>query len=278
MQHSLSLFILVALSPILPNARDRDGWSLRIVPRAMDTCLVGQHLGDTRFTVLLYNNSKETKRYVPIDLAARQGDFTVSIVQPDGKEFSRVGHIADGEFIAKSASLNPGNSTVIDFRYAQFGFTALRMPGRHHLSANLEIKGVKVSSPVSEFEVLDISQALLLGRHRIAPSAKEILSPKDTQISSEILEIQIQHRKSLIFRVYFESKTKYIYKIAELADKVVDMKIEGEYGSASPLTITYRETTFTKFTTKHVINSVDGRPWTAEEEKHRQEKLKREGK
>jgi len=25
----------------------------------------------------------------------------------------------------------------------------------------------------------------------------------------------------------------------------------------------------------HVINSVDGRPWTAEEEKHRQERLKK---
>ena len=29
---------------------------------------------------------------------------------------------------------------------------------------------------------------------------------------------------------------------------------------------------------KHIINSVDGRPWTAEEEKLRQERLKRESK
>ena len=78
--------------------------------------------------------------------------------------------------------------------------------------------------------------------------------------------------------MYFDGKTKYIYKIAELTDKVVDMKVEGTYGSDGPLTITYREASYIKFTTTHVINSVDGRPWTAEEEKHGQEKVKREGK
>ena len=102
--------------------------------------------------------------------------------------------------------------------------------------------------------------------------------PKDKQVLGEILEIKIQHRIFLIFRVYFDGKTEYIYKIAELTGKVVDMKVEGAYGSDNPLTITYREATYTKFTTTHVINSVDGKPWTAEEEKHRQEKLKRGGK
>ena len=50
--------------------------------------------------------------------------------------------------------------------------------------------------------------------------------------------------------------------------------MEGAFGDRNPLTITYRDNTYTKFTTTHVINSIDGRPWTAEEEKHRLEKLK----
>ena len=49
-------------------------------------------------------------------------------------------------------------------------------------------------------------------------------------------------------------------------------------GEMNPLTITYRETSYTKWTTTHVINSIDGRPWTAAEEKHRQENLKLEAK
>ena len=73
-------------------------------------------------------------------------------------------------------------------------------------------------------------------------------------------------------------KVSCAIRIAELPGKVLDMKVEGAFGAGNPLTITYRETTHTKFTTKHIINSVDGRPWTAEEEKHRQEKLKPEGK
>ena len=137
---------------------------------------------------------------------------------------------------------------------------------------------MKISSPVSEFEVADISQVLLLGRHRIASSTKEDSLPKDKRAFGEILEIKIQRRVFLVFRVDVDSKTKYIYKIAELAGKVEDMKVEGAYGRDNPLTITYRETTYTKFTTKHIINSVDGRPWTAEEEKLRQERLNREGK
>ena len=249
-----------------------------MIPQAMDTCLVGQHFGDMRFTVLLYNFSKETRKYIPIDLAAKQGDFEVSLVQPNGKESARVGQLADGEFAAKSDSLKPGNAIALEFRFAHFGFTALRIPGRHSLIANLDINGRKILSPASEFEVADISQVLLLGRHRIASLAEEDLLPKDKKALGEILEIKIRHRTFLIFRVYFDSKTEYIYKIAELTGKVVDMKVEGAYASDNPLTITYRENTYTKFTTTHVINSVDGRPWTAEEEKHRQEKLKREGK
>jgi len=59
------------------------------------------------------------------------------------------------------------------------------------------------------------------------------------------------------------------------AGNAVTPKVEGAFGDWNPLTITYRENSYTKFTTKHVINSVNGKPWTAEEEKHRQERLKK---
>lgn len=97
----------------------------------------------------------------------------------------------------------------------------------------------------------------------------------------EIQQIKIGNRTWLFYRKFLSpangDKVSAAFRIAELPGKVLDMKVDGNFGDGNPLTITYRATTYTKFTTTHVISS-NGYPWTAEEEKHRQEKLKREGK
>ena len=93
-----------------------------------------------------------------------------------------------------------------------------------------------------------------------------------------IQQIKIGDRTWLFYRKFASiedgGKVSFAFRIAELPGKVLDLKVEGAFGDRNPLTITYRDNTYTKFTTTHVINSIDGRPWTAEEEKHRLEKLK----
>jgi len=98
--------------------------------------------------------------------------------------------------------------------------------------------------------------------------------PKERQQRAVLQQIKIGDRTWLFYRKFLctenGGKVTFTYRIAELPGKVFDLKVEGAFGDWNPLTITYREHSYTKFTTKHVINSIDGRPWTAEEEKHRQ--------
>jgi hypothetical protein len=69
-------------------------------------------------------------------------------------------------------------------------------------------------------------------------------------------------------------RTLLIYRrrLAELPGKC-DMTVEGAYGWGNPLTITYK-TSPTAEPTKLVVNSIDGSPWTAEEERLRLERLR----
>ncbi len=102
--------------------------------------------------------------------------------------------------------------------------------------------------------------------------------PKEKHERAVVQQIQIGDRTWLFYRQSLSpengGKVSATFRIAELPGKVLDMKVEGAFGDWNPLTITYREHSYSKFTTTCVINSVGGRPWTAEEEKHRQEKLK----
>lgn len=57
--------------------------------------------------------------------------------------------------------------------------------------------------------------------------------------------------------------------------KKVDLTVEGKYGDLSPITITYRTQADQK-ETKLIVNSIDPRPWTVEEERLRLEAEKKE--
>lgn len=59
--------------------------------------------------------------------------------------------------------------------------------------------------------------------------------------------------------------------------KKVDLTVDGKYGSLSPITITYKTQADQK-ETRLIVNSIDARPWTVEEERLRLEHLEAEKK
>ena len=81
----------------------------------------------------------------------------------------------------------------------------------------------------------------------------------------------------LIYRRRYDPKSGGgIYRtmrLAELPGKV-EMKVEGAFGDGKPLTITYKDANSPTGTTKLVINSIDGRRWTEEEERVLRERTK----
>ena len=139
-----------------------------------------------------------------------------------------------------------------------------------------------VDAPAVKFTVIEPEDGAVLSSHAVTIEGYKAKWPDSKRDRAAVQQIKIRDRYWLFYLKYLipESggKVSCAIRIAELPGKVLDMKVEGAFGAGNPLTITYREHSYSKFTTKHIINSVDGRPWTAEEEKLRQERLNREGK
>ena len=132
----------------------------------------------------------------------------------------------------------------------------------------MTIDGKKVASPPFELEVVAVTKEMVLSTHAVPLEGMAAAQPPEMQLRPVVKQVKVGDRTLLI----------YVRRIAELPGQAVDLKVEGANGNGNPLTITYRETTYTKFTTTLVVNSNNGSPWTAEHEKQRQEKLKRDGK
>jgi len=155
----------------------------------------------------------------------------------------------------------------------------VRPTGKHSVQATLKIDGILLKSPPIAFEVIELSEKAILTSHKVELEGYAAAPPEVERVRPFIQQVQIQNRTFIFYSHYNSAASRgaiqHAHRLTELPGKVFDLKVEGAFGDGNPLTITYRENSYTKFTTKHVINSVNGKPWTAEEEKHRQERLKK---
>ena len=271
-------------SVFLPHPLDKDEWGLRIHnPTIRSPFLVGESLEHVVFEITLLNFSKETREHDPFVDAKRFGDLDLTITQPNGKWLRSMAGPYDGtrSVVPQKMKLGTGHHTSHEFRFADFGYSKLNQLGRYRVDASFKIDGKKISAPPIVFEVVEILQDAILVSRPVPLEGWEAARPPDERSRPLIQQVKIGERTLLIYRRYYGAKwggvVDFTARIAELPGKVLDMKVEGAFGDGNPLTITYREATYIKWPTTHVINSVGGRPWTAEEEKRRQEKLKRAG-
>jgi hypothetical protein len=255
---------------LMPGPHDKDGWGLRVHNCSVRGPYVAETISHFRFTVTLINFSKETRTHDALADAQRADNLQVSITQPDGRDVPAVSgcwqNLPKGPFA--QSQLRPGEFSSHELPLKPFGYIYLGEPGRHSIQATMMVDGKKVTSPPFELEVVAVTKEMVLTSHAVPLEGVAAAQPPDLQSRPVVKQIKVRDRTLLI----------YTRRIAELPGQAVDLKVEGAYGSGNPLTITYRETTYTKWTTTHIINSVSGSPWTAAEEKHRQERLKRDAK
>ena len=261
---------LTSVGACLPGPHDKDGWGLRIHNCSVRGPYVTETISHFRFTVTLINFSKETRTHDALEDAQRAGNLQVRITRPDGRDVPAVSgcwqNLPKGPFA--QSKLRPGEFSSHDLPLKGFGYIYLGDPGRHSIQATMTIDGKKVTSPPFELEVVAVTQEMVLTSHAVPLEGVAATQPPEMQSRPVVKQVKVGDRTLLI----------YVRRIAELPGRAVDLKVQGAYGSGNPLTITYRETTYTKWTTTLVINSNNGSPWTPEAEKHRQEKLKREAK
>ena len=267
-----AIWILIAVvhanAWVFPAPTDKDGWGLRVHNCSVRGPYVTETITHFRFTVTLINFSKETRTHDALEDAQRAANLQVRIIQPDGGDVPAVSgcwqNLPKGPFA--QSKLRPGEFSSHDLSLKGFGYIYLGDPGRHSIQATMTIDGKKVTSPPFELEVVAVTKEMVLTTHAVPLEGMAAARPPELQSRPVVKQIKVEDRTLLI----------YTRRIAELPGPAVDLKVEGAYDSGNPLTITYRESTYTKWTTTHVINSVNGRPWTAE--KHRQEKRKLEAK
>ncbi len=279
----LLLAVVNANAWLFPNPADKFGWGLRIQPRLLgNPFLAREDIGRGGYVVALTNQSDAKREFTPFDVALRSRDLVVIIVQPDGTSERLLGPLYKAKLISDKSSLGSWLTKSAKFDFDQLGLDFLSTPGVHELRASLQTDQGLVIAPAFKLKVIEPTADAILHSQPIPLEGQQAKWSKDRQERAVIQHIKIGNRTWLFYRKYFGSESGGAvyasFRIAELPGKVVDFKVEGAFGGHNPLTITYREHTYTKWTTTHVINSVDGRPWTAAEEKQRQEELKLEAK
>ncbi len=265
----------------LPSPLDAHGWALRVrFVNALPSYLPFESVGDREMEVFLINRSGATRSYLPLLLAGAKRDLKVFLRNESGTSPSHFHSSFRGGLPTRVLpQLTPDAWHSLRFLPKRAGFDSLAQAGDCGLGASLKTAEGKIEAPTVKFRVIEPAPDDVLESKRVALEGQEALYASEKQMRVHIQQIKVGGRIWLFYRRYDSAENgggvHVSFRIAELPGKVFDLTVGGAFGDGNPLTITYRATSFAKFTTTHVINSIDGRPWTAEEEKHRQEKLKK---
>ena len=280
---TLVAFVVAIWSVVAAGLYDTAIWSLRTEQITSGPYIVGESCESVQVKIAMANKSDQVRKHPPFATAILATELQVDLKHPDGRSVRcNLGDPYGPTRPESWVTMEAGKSASIEATLRKFGFQQFFETGKYQAQATFDTPQGKVSSFPWVLDVIEPDATATLGSHTIPLEGYATKWPKEKQERAVIQQIKIGNRTWLVYRKFLSSKEggKVVstFRIAEVPGKVLDLKVEGAYGEGNPLTITYRATTYTKWTTTHVINSVSGRPWTAEEEKHRQEKLKRGGK
>ena len=243
--------------------------------RHQSTFLRGESISEMAVNITLANVGGQNATVTDFEVARLSGDLKVSIFGPKGEQDSQVGQLFV-EQLDKPIIVQPMSKITTTLKLKHFGYDGLDHIGERVIQIEFKPRPESPALVAKSMKlvVIDIKESDILSTHVVQAS-----KTTDDDVAL-IQQIVVDGKTWLYERIATRKDGKKAEphrstRLAQLPGKVVDLKVEGLYGSGEPLTITYRETTYTKWTTKHVINSVNGRPWTAEEEKRRRERLKK---
>jgi hypothetical protein len=177
---------------------------------------------------------------------------------------------------AGRAELAPNRAASAEFQFGHFSFEHLRKLGRHKVVASTSIGGLTLTSPPVEFEVIDVANRDVLTNHTVVLEGLQLLRPPNERDRVVVRQVKAGGRVLLICQHYTWPKygggLEYTFRLAELPCEC-EMAVEGGYGAGKPLTVVYK-TSPTAQPSRIVINPINGKGWTDEDEEALQERLK----
>ncbi len=268
-------------SMVVSSLYDAHGWSLRVQSLTSGPYLVGETHKTIRMRITLSNKTDTALQYPPFELAIRAAELRINLLAPDGRVADR-NETSDpyGPSRLESwAKMEAGKSVVGELPLSIFGYERFYEMGKYKAMLTFKTPQGKVSSFPWVLEVVEPADTDILASQLVPVEGDRLNWPKEKQERVTIQQIKIGNRTWLFHRQFLNSeqggKVSRTFRIAELPGKC-EMKVEGAFGGGNPLTITYKDEPYRKWWTKHVISSY-GWPWTADEERSRQERLKRAG-
>lgn len=291
------LLLIIQFAALAPSPLDKDGLGLRIRGAHVGPYLVGEHIAQDQVTVSLLNFSPKPQLHDPLSVALRSNFHILTVRRPDGQELTGMG-IAELNRTSRNpftvqTKLPPGSFVSTSFAFEDLGYEHVFSPGMHQIEARLNLvtngvpDGRVLKAPTFKFQVLELNHEATLSQHKVPLEGREATLPIREQRRFAVQQVQVGERVILIYRRYRAlenlddikperrplAEIDGTHRLAELPGKC-DVTVTGAYGDWKPLTITYK-TSPTAEPVKLVINSVDGKPWTAEEERQLQQRLKR---
>ena len=276
-------FMAASWSALVPSPHDAHGWGLRVERLTHGPYIVGETCKNVRVKVMLINKTAQARDHWPLAVAVKADELKIMLKGPDGQGVGRRCEVDLPRLGDAQSQLAAGKSVSVELALSDFGFREFSEAGKFRAQLKFDSPQGNVASFPWVLDVVEPTAADILASHMVPLDDFETRQKANTLSQALVQQIKLGGRVFLVYRSFGRGSGNAIVpvdciRIAELPGKVEDMKVEGAYGRDNPLTITYRETSYTKWATKLVINAKNGSPWTAEDEKHRQEKLKREGK
>ena len=271
------VMIINALGWLLPVPADKLGWGLRIRPlENHQPYLAMESIEQARLAIVLINKSKEERKYLLLDAACANGDLETTIVRPNGKPLRNHSHPSLAILFEYRWKLPAGQLVAEQFKSGDLGYYELPEPGEYELRASLKTAQGIVTSPPVKLAVVEPAPDAILASIAVPLEGYQAKWPKEKQETAAMQQIKLGNRTWLFYRQFLSSelggKVSHSFRLAELPGKV-ELRVEGAFGDRNPLTIIYKDTKSPTGEIKLVINSINGMPWSAEEERLRQERL-----
>ncbi len=259
--------------------------------------MVGEPIDHTSFRVTLVNFSGREQLHDPLVIAYQTRDLEVRVFAPDGEQLDAIS-VDDTrggrDSFTVQLKVPAGGAESELFALANFGYYRVFQPGRHRIEAMFALRadgkrdGRVLAAPPVRFEVLPLKDETVLATQVIPLEGWAANLSPGKRYRTVVQQVRVRDRVLLIYRRYHGpdrvadvdpalrpvAEIDGTFRLTELPGKC-DVTVTGAYGDGKPLTITYK-TSPTADPVKLVVNSIHGRPWTEEDEKHLQERLKRE--
>jgi len=239
--------VLSAMTWMFPSPSDKSGWGLRMQTQSVcQPFLTRESIWQGRLEVMLINQTKDERKYIPLETARKIHDLRIVIVSANGSTLPSFGHSRafNRDAFPRRSLLPAGRATSHLFGFEQLGYSQLPGSGEYEMRASLQLTDGIIDAPAIKLKVVEHTSEDVLVSQSVLLEGQSAKWSKERQPRAFVQQIKIGNRTWLFYRKFsspeFGGEIESAFRIVELPEKC-EMRVEGSFGDWNPLTIVYKE-------------------------------------